>query len=295
MNNIILAAGAVVWRENVNGKIEVAIIHRPKYDDLSFPKGKADPAEPLIACAFREVIEETNFTTEFGPFLGEVEYLTIDGIKRVSYWSAKVVGDNNFKVNEEVDELKWIEVSEVPKFLSLETDRQIFKKFLKLKLNSKPLILIRHAKAVSRDEWLGDDDDRPLDAVGQLQAKRLLAIYQVFNPKHIHTSDAVRCYDTVDPIATGLDLKLEVTSKLSESGYKKDKEKAIDYAKELLKSNIEVMICSHNPILPKLLNKITRKSEIESDAEKLLPAEAWVIHRIGKEIVQVDRLPAPKV
>ena len=55
-----------------------------------------------------------------------------------------------------------------------------------------------------------------------------------------------------------------------------------------------ILICSHNPILPKLFNKLTRKSDIEVDDDKLQPADSWVIHRLGKEIIQVDRLDAPK-
>jgi 8-oxo-dGTP diphosphatase len=129
--------------------------------------------------------------------------------------------------------------------------------------------------------------------VGQNQAKRLLSIYQVFNLQQIHTSDAVRCYDTVEPISRGLGINLEVTGKLSESSYKKDKEKAIEYAKELIKQDDRVLLCSHNPILPKILNKLTKKSELEADEEKLMPADSWVLHRVGKEVVQIDRLAAP--
>jgi 8-oxo-dGTP diphosphatase len=92
-----------------------------------------------------------------------------------------------------------------------------------------------------------------------------------------------------------LGLKLEVSSKLSESSYRKDKEPAFDYAKELFKEDINALICSHNPILPKMLNKLSKKSEVEADEEKLSPADGWVIHRIGKEIIQIDRLDAPLV
>jgi 8-oxo-dGTP diphosphatase len=120
-------------------------------------------------------------------------------------------------------------------------------------------------------------------------------MYQVYNLSQIHTSDALRCYNTVEPIAKGLSLKLEVTAKLSESTYRKDKDKAFDYAKELLKSEINAMICSHNPILPKMLNKLTKKSDVDADEEKLSPADGWVIHRDGKEIIQIDRLDAPLV
>jgi 8-oxo-dGTP diphosphatase len=295
MSATILAAGAVLWRKGEKKKIEVLIIHRPKYDDWTFPKGKAEIGEPLIACAYREVLEETNIETAFGPYLGEVEYLTNDGKKKVSFWSAKVIKEKEFNSNAEVDQLKWVEVTKVKELLTLDTDRKILEQFLRIEPDTKPLVLLRHAKAVTRDEWQGEDDDRPLDSYGQNQAKRLLAMYQVFNLEKIHSSDAVRCYDTVVAIAKGLSIKLEVTGKLSESTFKKDKEKAFDYAKDLMKLNESVLLCSHNPILPKMLNKLTKKSEVDADEGKLLPADGWVIHRIGKEVIQIDRIDSPSI
>lgn len=294
MSEAISAAGAVVWRKHKDNFTEVAIIHRPKYDDWSFPKGKIEVGESLIACAHREVLEETNLQTEFGPHLGQVEYFTPDGLKKVTYWSAKVIGEKPFRTNTEVDQLKWIPITKVIEVLTNETDKEIFDKFVKVKFNSKPFILLRHAKAITRDEWQGEDDDRPLSSSGQNQAMRLLSTYQVFNIDQIHSSDAVRCYDTVKSMAKGLDIKLEVSSKLSENTYKKDKEKAFDYVSELIKEDKRILICSHNPILPKMLNKLTKKSEIEADEDKLSPADGWVIHRSGKEIIQIDRLDAPK-
>ena len=293
MSKIILAAGALVWRKSKEKKIEIAVIHRPKYNDWTIPKGKVELNESSIACAYREVIEETSLETEFGMYLGEVKYQSLDGPKQVSFWSAQVVKENTFTPNSEVDEIKWVEAAKAAKFLSLESDTEILSKFNKLKYESKPLVLLRHAKALSRDEWQGDDDDRPLDSLGQMQAKRLLSIYQAFNLEQIHTSDAIRCYDTVEPMAKALGLRLEVSNKLSESAFKKDKEDAFDYARDLIKSDKRALLCSHNPILPKVLNKLTKKSDVESDEEKLYPADAWVIHRIGKEIIQIDRIDAP--
>jgi 8-oxo-dGTP diphosphatase len=153
---------------------------------------------------------------------------------------------------------------------------------------------LRHAKAVSRQEWQGDDDDRPLDSLGSYQADRLIPIYSAFKINEIHSSDALRCYDTVSKLARRLEIKFEVSDKLGESAYKKDKEKAVDYCKDLIRLDKSILICSHNPILPKILSKLTKKVEVVTDDEKLQPADSWVIHRNGKKIVQVDRLAAPK-
>ena len=100
MSDLIIAAGGVVWRETSDSKIELAIIHRPKYDDWSFPKGKLDSGEELISCAYREIMEETGLNIELGPYLGEIEYESIDGLKHVTYWAAKALaGSNEFHAN----------------------------------------------------------------------------------------------------------------------------------------------------------------------------------------------------
>ena len=106
MSKIILAAGALVWRKSKEKKIEIAVIHRPKYNDWTIPKGKVELSESSIACAYREVIEETSLETEFGMYLGEVKYQSLDGPKQVSFWSAQVVKENTFTPNSEVDAIK---------------------------------------------------------------------------------------------------------------------------------------------------------------------------------------------
>lgn len=294
MNSVIVAAGAVVWRKSPKGVTEIAIIHRPKYDDYSLPKGKIEANESLISCAYREVFEETNLSTQFGPFLGEVEYFSPDGLKRVSYWSAKSISSEDvFKPNNEVDKLIWTPLSKSIDKLTSETDKEIIGRFVNSFYDSQPLILLRHGKALARSEWPAEDEDRPLDALGQSQANRLLSIYQVFNLQEIHTSDAIRCYDTVSPMAKSLGLNLIVTGKISESSFKKDKEKAFEYLKEVLKTDKSAILCSHNPVLPKLLAKVSKKNDLTPDEDKLQPADAWILHRVGKDVLQVDRINAP--
>jgi 8-oxo-dGTP diphosphatase len=86
---IIQAAGAVLWRYSNNKKIEIALVHRPRYDDWSLPKGKVEEKESHIACAYREVLEETGYTPVFGPEIGQATYNVEEGKKVVRYWSAR--------------------------------------------------------------------------------------------------------------------------------------------------------------------------------------------------------------
>ena len=294
--NIIRAAGAVVWRKRTNGIVEIALVHRPKYDDWSLPKGKVEPGESAIAAGYREVFEETNLETQFGPFLDSVSYFSPDGEKQVDYWAAKYIGDElPFVPNQEVDQMKWLELPAATDELTHETDQQVIGKFLESTFDSTPLILLRHAKAVSRDEWRKDDSDRPLDDLGRTQANRLISTLQVFNISQIHTSDAVRCFDTIYPFAKSRKYEVKTTKKLSEDAFYKDKDKSIEYVHDLLKEENSILVCSHNPIIPRIVEKLVKKSDLDLDVEKLQPGDAWVIHHAKKTVLQIDKLAVPLV
>ena len=296
MTPTVVAAGAVVWRKEADGSTLVALVHRPRYDDWSLPKGKIEPGETLISCAYREVMEETNLPVNLGPYIGSTEYFVADGLKQVHYWCAKVEEDKySFMANDEVDQMIWLSPAEAIDIATRESDREILAKFVVAPYDSSVFVMLRHAKALARQEWQGDDDDRPLDLTGQLQAKRMLSIYQVFGLQEIYTSDAVRCFDTVSILAKSLKLDVQVAQEISEYTFKKNKEKSRDFVKELIKKNETLLICSHNPVLPKMLEKLTKKVDIEYEGSKLLPGEAWVLHHNKKEVLQVDRLPSPHI
>jgi 8-oxo-dGTP diphosphatase len=200
--DVIQAAGAVLWRRLSDELVQVALIHRPRYDDWSFPKGKVEQGETEIACAFREVFEETGFETIFGPELCTVEYQVGESLKTVRYWSAQAIGESTGALDvTEVDQLIWVTVSDAYSKLSRQGDQEVLKNFEKFGFDTTPLILLRHGKAIAREEWEGDDGDRPLAQLGQLQAKRMLSTYVPYGITEIHTSDAVRCYETVAPMA----------------------------------------------------------------------------------------------
>ncbi len=292
----IVAAGGVVWRRDINGEIEVLLVHRPRYDDWSLPKGKLEEGEALISCAYREILEETGLSIKLGPYVGSVEYYVPDGLKHVAYWSASLVDDNSsFHPNEEVDQILWLDLPTAALQATRDSDRYILERFGVTPFDTSALIMLRHAKALERTEWQGEDEDRPLQIVGQLQAKRMLSLYQVFGLDEIHTSDAVRCLDTVAQMAKSLQITPTITNAVSEYTYKKNKEKAIDYAKELIKKNKQIILCSHNPVLPRMMEKLTKKIDFDYPDNKLLPGEAWVLFHNKKEVLQIDRLEAPKV
>ena len=296
MTPTVIAAGGVVWRKNSEDQTEVLLVHCPRYDDWSLPKGKVEDGEALIACAYRELMEETGLNIKLGPFIGSVEYFVADGLKHVAYWSASILGENEpFHPNEEVDDVLWLTLDAALIKATRESDKNILKRFVDVPYESSALIMLRHAKALDRSEWLSEDDDRPLQNIGQLQAKRMLSLYQAFGLQEIHTSDAVRCLDTVTAMAQALDIIPIIKEDLSEYTFKKNKDKAIDYAKDLIKKNKQVVLCSHNPVLPRMMEKLTKKIDFDYPDNKLQPGEAWILHHNKKEVLQIDRMDAPAV
>jgi len=293
---VIRAAGAVLWRFSASKKIEIALVHRPRYDDWSLPKGKVEEKESHIACAYREVLEETGYASIFGPQIGQAMYKVPEGKKVVRYWSAQAIEEPVGSIDKnEIDEILWLEVKEARKKLTLDDDRAIVDFFVEFGVQTTPLVLLRHAKALKRDEWDGDDSDRPLDNLGQLQAKRLLPQFYPYSISEIHSSDAYRCMQTVEDLTRALDLNTIIGLDLSEDMYSKDKEAALDYVSTLMQQGNRAVICSHNPILPKVLKKLVGKKYFKELDSKLEPAEAWVIHHRDGEVISVDWVEAPQI
>ena len=125
MTPLVLAAGGVVWRRSPDGEIEVVLVHRPRYDDWSLPKGKLDPGETDEQAARREVTEETTLVTELGPELMSTTYLDKSGKhKRVRYWAMTVVSGTPQGANE-VDRAEWVPLREATGRLSYPHDVEV--------------------------------------------------------------------------------------------------------------------------------------------------------------------------
>ncbi|WP_406401226.1 NUDIX hydrolase [Streptomyces sp. NBC_00879] len=127
MNNdsVILAAGCVLWRRSSFGDgIEIALVHRPKWDDWSHPKGKLKRGEDARAGAVREVLEETGMTCDLGPELPTAWYQVEGRPKEVRYWAAEATG-GSFEPNREVDRMVWLPPADARGRLTQDRDRQL--------------------------------------------------------------------------------------------------------------------------------------------------------------------------
>ena len=286
-------AGAVLWRKSDKSKLEIAIIHRPRYDDWSLPKGKVETGESHISAGYREIQEETGYESTFGPEIGTVVYKLEGAPKEVRYWAAAATVKTGTPNPQEVDEVLWLEPDKAKEKLTNKDDRAIVNFFLEFGADTFPIILLRHAKALKRTDWDGDDGDRPLEHRGQLQAKRLLPIYLPYGISEVHTSDALRCIETIDLMARLIEKTPIFSADLSEYGYAKDKEAPLDYVQDLMDRGAPAIICSHNPIIPKLVKKLVGKKYFKSMDRELEPAQAIVLHCRAGEVIACDWIDEP--
>ncbi|WP_227985179.1 NUDIX hydrolase [Nocardia spumae] len=288
----IIAAGAVVWRRPAaGGPVEVALVHRPKYDDWSLPKGKLDPGETAMIAAVREVAEETGLHCRLGRYLGRVTY-PVPGhrkLKRVDYWAATPV-DGEFVTNSEVDQLRWHRVDRVMDELSYPMDRRIIRNFRRLPPDTSTLLLVRHAKAGRRERFTGPDDERPLEKAGRAQVQTLTPNLLAFGPTAVHSAPPVRCVHTVAPVAEALGLEIVPEPLLSETGYAAAPQAGVDRLRALVSPDSVPLVCSQGKVIPDLLQRWADDSGLTLPPARNRKGTAWVLSVAGDRLVAADHL-----
>jgi len=288
---MIRAAGALLWRETTERTIEIALIHRPKYDDWTLPKGKIEEGETALQCAYRELIEETGITASFTRQLGTVEYEESGQRKRVIFWAAQCAKDaSQFIANEEVDQLEWLSPELALSKATHESDQQMIENFLSQSPRTDTLIILRHTKALERGDWDEEDSQRTLDELGFDQAQLLIKHLQPFAIEEIYTSDFTRCVQTVTPLAHSRGLSITQVPSLNEYVFNEDPLRSVSFANALKQDEKNILICSHNPVIPTMLRGILNTKLKNKDLIKLEPGDAWIVHRVQGEIVGLDYL-----
>lgn len=213
------AAGAVVWRPgHGDSAVEIALIHRQRYDDWSLPKGKVDPGETEPVTAVREVFEETGQRVRLGRRIATVSYPIEQGTKKVRYWAACSLG-GSFSPSPEVDELIWLPVPTAIKKMSYPPDRKVLRRFAKHPANTATVLVVRHGTAGSKSRFIGDDTERQLDKKGRAQAEALVGPLLAFGVNDVYAADRVRCHQTVEPLAEELGVTIGNEPTLTEEAY----------------------------------------------------------------------------
>jgi 8-oxo-(d)GTP phosphatase len=278
------AAGCVVWRADET-QPEVLLVHRPRYSDWSFPKGKNDPDEPDIGAAIREVLEETGLAVRLGPRLPDQHYTVSGGQpKVVTYWAARPVGSSSIKgyrANAEIDKLRWLPVAAARGMLSYSRDRTLLDAFARSGYDSEPLLVVRHAEARKRSSWRRDDSKRPLKAAGKKQAERLVPLLSAYGVSQVLSSDATRCLQTVQPYVDASGAVLATDAALSQQAF--DEGRFAKRIRRLLTDAVPAAVCTHRPQLRPLFEVAG------ADLVGLMPAEVVVLHRREGEVIDLEQ------
>jgi len=267
------AAGAVLWRRQ-DDQLQVALVHRPKYDDWSWAKGKLDPGETWAAAAAREVLEETGFRPRLGVPLPRSVYSMQRGqLKEIRYWAAEVMSGSGDLENE-IDEVAWLTPAQAQTRFSYVRDALQLQAVVDADragtLRTWPLVIVRHADAVGRSKWTKPDPLRPLEPKGRKQARALVPVLAAYGVERVITSPSTRCFTTVQPYAAAAGIALKTKSGLSEETFEQRPEKATRNLERLLERGEPSALCTHRPVLPALLSRLREATDPGSPGHEVL-------------------------
>ncbi len=310
---VIPAAGTLPWRQR-RGSLEVAMVHRPRYDDWSWAKGKLDPGEDWPVAAVRETQEETGLEVRLGLPLPTTTYTVLDpsglpATKEVRYWAAEVDGGTG-ELQNEIDEVTWLDAVQAHEQLDYARDREQLRALVRAHhsggLTTWPVLIVRHARARSRSSWPDEDQLRPLDTRGLAQAGALVPLLAAFRVQRLLSSPARRCTDTLRPYAAAKELPIRLKKGLSEEGFAARPERAGRHLRRALERGTPVAVCSHGPLVPALLETLRQHVDVTSDEgvaadaclreaadEAMSKGEVLVCHVVGTgdaaRVVAVER------
>ncbi|MFC0706509.1 NUDIX hydrolase [Cellulomonas uda] len=306
---VVEAAGALVWRVRT-GRLQVALVHRPRYRDWSWPKGKIDPGETVVEAAWREVAEETTHDVVLGVPLPPLEYRLSDGrLKRVHYWAAQVAGRQDAAAlrarppvprasRDEIDQVRWYDVEAAAARLTRPADRvplvALVEEHARGRLDTRALVVARHGSARSRAAWPDDEASRPLTADGRHQAAGLVPVVSAFGAARVVTSPWRRCVETTQPYASHAQVPIEHVPALSEHGHAADPGAVVEVVTDLLHRTQDALLCTHRPVLPTVLETLAAHAR-RGAREALPPTDPYL--RPGQVLVAhvAQRAAGPRV
>ncbi len=291
MGREIAAAGAVVWRF-AGDETEVVLVHRPRYDDWSLPKGKLEEDESVRDAAVREVAEETGVRAVLGRFLGRVRYRVEGDDKVVDYFAAHAES-GSFVPSDEVDEVCWLPVALARAKLTREHDRSVLDEFAALPAVLTPLLLVRHAKAGSRSQWQDADELRPLSKNGQRQVPPIRALAALYRADRVCAAPLVRCVQTVQPIADDLGVKVVEEELLSEKSHTGAETAAQRRLLEIVADGGVPVACSQGGVIPDLVSRLAAASGLPLDRAESKKGSVWALFFDQDRLVAADYIAVP--
>jgi 8-oxo-dGTP pyrophosphatase MutT (NUDIX family) len=286
----VLAAGAVLWRpgDDSSGP-EIAVIHRPRYDDWSLPKGKVDPGETEPVAAVREIFEETGQRTHLGRRLAHVSYPIPQGVKHVRYWAARSLG-GDFVPGAEVDQLVWLPASDATERLTYSNDRAVLRQFAEVPPDTQTVLIVRHGTAGSKSRYRGNDKNRPLDKNGRAQAESLVGQLMAYGATDVYAADRVRCHQTMEPLAQELSVPISNEPTLTEEAYSEDPKSARRRFLEIAALGGTRVICTQGKVIPYVIAWWCERDGVIPDKSRNRKGSTWVLSLSQGRLVAADHL-----
>lgn len=242
-------------RPTKKGRLKILVTHRPRYDDWSLPKGKADPEETPEQTAVREVLEETGYHCRIIAPLGQTRYPVNGGTKEVSWFAMRPLPDSQgFTQNPEVDRITWLTRKKAAALLDYERDRELVMETDLNKLaKTGTLFLVRHATAGDRSKWKDNDLKRPLTKSGARQATTIAERLAPRGVERILSSPYDRCTLTMEPLSRLTGAPVEVTDALAEAP---DPDTTWGLIESLIGYN--AVLCSHGDVIPAIVKRLMK-------------------------------------
>lgn len=281
------------------GDIEVLLVHRPRYGDWSWPKGKTELNEPVPVAAVREVEEETGVAVALGAPLTTQRYrLGAGHTKEVHYWVGQALEPGpalrtrrpvEHASRREIDSSRWMAPSRAHSVITRRGDRRLLSELVARAeagtLVTSTLTLLRHSKAVSRSSWNGEEGTRVLTRLGVRQSIDLVELLSAFGTSELVSSPWTRCRATVGPYATLAGIKLQLADALTEEAARTDPEAALAVVADLVaRPHVPTVLCVHRPTLPLLMSPLQDitpsqlRGAYPAESPWLATSEALMVH-----------------
>jgi 8-oxo-dGTP diphosphatase len=284
--HVVRAAGGIVVRPDGSSD-QVLLVHRPRYDDWSFPKGKLNDGEAEETAALREVQEETGLRCRLDRHIGAVTYSDRFGRpKIVRYWTMTPL-EGTFTPGEEVDAIRWLTPPNALELLTYVHDRDLLETVF-AQTATAPLYVVRHTKAGDREKWNGPDRERPLTRRGRRQAERLVERFRGLEISRILSSPFVRCVQTLEPLAASRGLEVVTADELAEGV---DHEEVAAFVRSL--DARPTVLCAHGREIEITIERVRASGAHVDGNGGLAKGSVWVLERRDGEIVSARYLPAP--
>ena len=277
---VIRAAGGVLWRTH-HGGVEVALVHRPRYDDWSLPKGKAAPGEHPLTTARREVGEETGVSAVIGPRLPSQRYRSPGGPKVVHFWAVSGP-DAPFRPTAEVDELAWLPVRHARRVLTYPRDVTVLDAFTHVARVDAVALLVRPASTGGTPT---------LDGRGVRQARALSAVLPGFAPHRLVCDPHLVCRDTLTPLATRLRLTVAAQPDLDHRHGTGRPAASQHWIRQEAGEGGPLVACVRGRVIREVISGLARDSRAVPARIRARKASVWALFFHGYRLAAADYYP----